>query len=113
MACAAAVMLTATGMAQAQPRAVSARTCGTVVARGVRFDVTIKKGRASCATARKVLWAFMSGRGRRYGPANGPAYLQTWSVNGWSCGHGTGGGACIRGGRTYRTATNYILAQAR
>lgn len=106
------MLLCTSALSQTPPSARAARGCRTVVAAGTRFSVTISKGRATCATARKVLQAFMSGRGALHGPPNGPAYLQTWTVDGWSCGHGTGGGACIRGGGTYRTARDDIIAQA-
>jgi hypothetical protein len=100
--------------AQAVPAAHTAsRSCGTVRAEGVTFTVTISRGAVPCKTARTVLQAFMSGKGTLHGPPNGPAFQQTWTLDGWSCGHGTGGGACIRGGATYRTARDYIVAQVK
>jgi hypothetical protein len=98
-----------------QPRLAAAarsRSCRSVIAQGTRFQVTISRGRVSCRTARRVLRAFMSGKGKLHGPANGPAYLQSWSLYGWRCGHGTGGGACIRHGTNYKNARDYIGAQA-
>jgi hypothetical protein len=53
----------------------------------------------------------MDGKGKMHGPPNGPASKQWWRVDGWKCGHGAGGGACIRGGKTYRTARDWIEAQ--
>jgi hypothetical protein len=72
--------------------------------------VTIERGNVNCATATSVLRAFMSGKGQLHGPPNGPAYLQSWNVQGWSCGHGAGGGACIIGGVSAMTARDYIIA---
>jgi hypothetical protein len=73
--------------------------CGTIHARGYTFHVTVARGRVSCHTARKVLRAFMRGRGRMHGPKDGPAYRQYWTLYGWKCGHGAGGGGCTRDGR--------------
>lgn len=84
------------------------RACGTFVAQHTKFGATVSRGSVACRTARKVLKAFVSGKGHRHGPANGPAYLQTWTVYGWTCGHGTGGGACVRNHNRDR-----ILAQIR
>jgi hypothetical protein len=78
---------------------------------GTVFDVTIEKGHASCETARTVMRAFLSGKGKLHGPPAGPAYLQTWTLDGWSCGHGAGGGGCIRDGTSYSNARDYILAE--
>ena len=79
---------------------------------GNTFRVTIEKGRASCQTATRVLKGFLSGHGTLHGPRNGPAYKQSYTLDGWTCGYGAGGGACIRGGKTYLTARDQILAEA-
>jgi hypothetical protein len=86
-----------------------------MTAEGTHFNVSILRGpEVKCSTADSVLHDFLSGKGKLHGPANGPAYLQTWILpHGWRCGHGTGGGACIRGGSTFKSAHDYILAQAR
>jgi hypothetical protein len=76
----------------------------------VTFHVTIERGHASCHRARHILKAFLSGKGRMHGPKNGPAAYQYWTIGRWQCGHGAGGGGCIRGGKTYKTARDYILA---
>jgi hypothetical protein len=98
------------------PGAASARSrhCASVTAKGIRFNVTIVRGpEVKCSTAGSVLHDFLSGKGTLHGPVNGPAYLQTWALpHGWRCGHGTGGGACIRGGSDYKNAHDYILGQA-
>jgi hypothetical protein len=92
-----------------------ARNCPGFRASGARFAVTIQRGaEVRCSTARSVLHSFLTGHGTLHGPPNGPAYLQTWNLPyGWRCGHGAGGGACIRGGATYKTAHDYILAQSK
>ena len=89
------------------------RHCPSMTAKGTRFRVTIKRGKeVKCSTADSVLRTFLSGHGTMHGPANGPAYLQTWTVPyGWTCGYGTGGGACIRGGSSSQNAHDWIEAQ--
>ena len=74
----------------------AARSCGTIHASGYAFRVTIIKGHTSCRIARKVLRAFMSGKGTKHG--SGPEANLTWRVYRWTCGHGTGGGGCTRRG---------------
>ena len=106
-----AVCLAGLGIAPAAAPAAT-RSCGSFRLDGTTFAVTIEKGHATCATARMVLRAFLSGKGTLHGPPNGPSYKQTWSLYGWSCGHGAGGGGCIRGGANYANARDYILAEA-
>ena len=98
-------------MVMTGPVNAKSRSCGTFRAQGIRFTVTVLRGKVTCATARHVLGDFLSGKGKMHGPPTGPAYEQTWTVDGWSCGHGTGSGACIRGGKTYKTARDWIEAQ--
>jgi hypothetical protein len=86
---------------------VAARSCGHVRAQGSRFHVTVERGRVGCRTARKVLRAFFSGEGHMHGPKNGPSARQYWTLYGWGCGYGTGGGACTR-----KSDHAYILGQA-
>jgi hypothetical protein len=90
------------------------RHCRGFVAGGFHFAVAINRGaEVRCSTARSVLHSFMTGHGKRHGPASGPLLLQWWSLPyGWRCGHGAGGGACIRGGSSYKTANDYIMATA-
>jgi hypothetical protein len=90
----------------------SARSCQPFRLDGVRYHVTIEKGRVTCHTARMVLRAFLSGQGKLHGPTHGPAYKQYWTLYGWRCGHGAGGGGCIRRGKSYTTARDYILAES-
>jgi hypothetical protein len=92
------------------PASARTRRCGTVHVGSAAFAVTIRKGHAGCATARHVLRVFFSGGGVHH---DGPDEAHTWvGIGRWRCGRGTGGGGCIRGGRTYLTARDYILAQA-
>ena len=108
------IILAAVAAMGAVPTAGSAREheCPQFRANGVSFNAIVLRGRPRCPVVDRVLRIFMSGGGRMHGPPNGPAYRQSWTVEGWRCGHGTGGGACIRGGRTYRTAREWIEAQA-
>ena len=90
----------------------SARSCQPLRVHGARYRVTIEKGHVTCHTARKVLRAFLSGHGKMHGPTDGPAYKQYWTLYGWRCGHGAGGGGCIRHGKSYTTARDYIVAES-
>lgn len=87
------------------------RSCGAFSVQGTTFAVTVLRGPVRCHVARHVLRRFMTGKGKMHGPPGGPVLSQWWSVDGWKCGHGAGGGACIRGGKTYKTARNWIEAQ--
>ena len=120
--CAPAVVAILAGLSIASPTALGAasyamparaRSCPSFTLSGYVFAVKIEKGGVTCSTARKVLRAFLSGRGKLHGPPNGPAYKQTWTLYGWSCGHGAGGGGCIRHGSNYKNARDYILAEIR
>lgn len=59
--------------------------------------VKVQRGSATCSTARHVLGDLFARRGTMHGPANDPAYRPRWSVDGWACGYGAGGG-CPRSG---------------
>lgn len=72
------------------------RPCGTIHGRGHPWKVTIYKGHVSCHAARRVLRAFLHGKGRMHGPPNGPAYRQYWTLYGWKCGNGAGAAGCNR-----------------
>lgn len=87
------------------------RACRAFRLRGTKFSVTVVRGRVRCDKARRVLRDFLSGRGQKHGPGGGPVSENTWTVDGWKCGYGTGGGGCIHRGRTYRTARAWIAAQ--
>lgn len=106
---AAAVALSAMGPASASTTATAARACGHFRAEGLRFTATVVRGHVTCRAARKVLRAFMSGRGKKHG--SGPEANLTWTLFGWTCGHGTGGGGCIRHGTDASNARDYIVAQ--
>jgi hypothetical protein len=115
----AAVLITlpaATALASDPPvHSAKHRSCGHFRAgKGykIRFHVTIERGHVRCRTARRVLRKFMNGGGRMHGPRDGPAYRQYWTIGRWRCGHGAGGGACVRHGKNYRTARDYIAAQS-
>jgi hypothetical protein len=96
------------GNAPAPVTAAAKRSCKSVTARGRRFRVVINRGAVSCRLARNVLRDFMSGKGIKHG---GPSSAETyWTLRGWKCGTGAGGGGCIRHGPTYRTARDWISA---
>jgi hypothetical protein len=95
-----------TAASSASPRARSARSCRSIRAGGFALGVKIVRGRVNCAEARKVLGAFLNGKGTRHG--GGSSATTYWTLYGWRCGHGAGGGACIRHGSDYRTARDYI-----
>jgi hypothetical protein len=71
--------------------------------------VTVERGHVRCAVARRVLRKFLSGGGVEHG--SGPESNRTWTIGRWRCGHGTGGGACIRGGSSTANARDWIIAQ--
>jgi hypothetical protein len=104
------LMIVLLGVLVVSPEPASAsRSCKSVKARSHRFSVTIEHGSVSCGTARKVIRLFLSGKGHKHG---GPSQAETyWTVRGWRCGTGTGGGGCIRGGTSYLNARHYIIAQ--
>src|SRR3954468_14237820 len=66
----------------------ASRSCGSFRLHGLTYDVTIERGHVPCRAARKVLRAFMNGKGRQHG--SGPEADKTWPLSGWTCGHGTG-----------------------
>ena len=104
-----AVASTAVASAGVVPGYPHSYRCGTFKSGGDRFRATVLKGHVRCQTARRVLRDFFNGKGKMHGPSSGPAYLQYWTLDGgWKCGHGAGGGACIRGGATSHTAPNFI-----
>jgi hypothetical protein len=78
--------------------AAATRSCGTFRASGATLAVKVQRGTVTCPTAERVLSDFFHGRGWMHGRPNGPAYQQWWSVDGWACGYGAGGGGCSRSG---------------
>ena len=95
--------------------ASASRSCGTFTTsnNGVTstYAATVLRGNVRCRVTRRVLRAFASGKGTLHGPVNGPAVAQSWTLFGWRCGHGAGGGACIRGGSSYKNARDWIEYQ--
>ena len=92
----AAMGTVAAASASTGAEAHAARGCGSVGGRGRRWQVTIDSGRVTCGTARKILRAFLHGKGRMHGPRNGPAADQYWTLYGWKCGNGAGAVGCNR-----------------
>ena len=99
-----------TGHADGATVAHAARACDGFRLHGLRFHVTVERGPVSCRTARRVLRRFLAGGGVKHG---GPSSAETyWTLGRWKCGTGAGGGGCIRGGRTFRTARDWVIAQS-
>jgi hypothetical protein len=86
------------------------RACRPFRVRRTKFSDTILRGHVRCRMARRVLRDFLSGGGRMHGRRSGPMSERTWTVHGWTCDYGTGGGVCIHRGRTYKTARAWIEA---
>jgi hypothetical protein len=89
------------------------RHCRGFNAGGFHFRVTVRRGpEVRCGTARSVLHKLMSGKARLHN-RGAPAYKQWYSVPyAWRCGLGAGGGVCIRGSESYRTAHDVIEADS-
>lgn len=91
--CVLAVLL---GLASAVPPAEGSKRCGSFLADGGTFRVTVfKSGRLKCRTAIKIVKEF-----RLYGRIIGtdePYRLENWP--GWLCYEGAGGGGCRKGRR--------------
>lgn len=97
-------------MAPAVVSAKGPRACGSFGAARHPYKVTVERGRVTCAYARDVLRRFLGGEGELH---QGTSSASTYTLLGsWTCGRGAGGGGCIRGGRTYRTAKDWILADS-
>lgn len=87
------------------------RRCGGFGIDGIRVDVTVLRGSVSCRGAQSVLHKLFAGKGHRH---SGPSAAESYTTIGkWRCGFGTGGGACIRHGDTYKDARDWILGQTR
>jgi len=100
--------LAAAGVVRGYP---DSHYCPSFKLGGAKYEVTVLKGNVRCQTARRVLRDFLRGKGTMHGPPGGPAFKQYWTLDGgWKCGHGAGGGACIRGGRNYKVAKQFIEA---
>jgi hypothetical protein len=99
-----AVMLVAPGMSVA-----TSRSCRGFDLYGSHYNVTIHKGTVRCKQARNTLRSFLSGNGVEHG--SGAEANKYWTLpHGWKCGHGAGGGACIRHGHSYQDAKAFIEA---
>lgn len=90
--------------------AAAKRSCGTFRAQRATYAVSVRRGNVRCHRARHVLRDLFDGRGTLHGRPNGPAYKQWWAVDGWRCGYGAGGAACILGSKSYKTARDWIEA---
>jgi hypothetical protein len=78
---------------QQQPIAPQPKACRALRVSGRAVSVTILQGQVTCRSARAVVRAFKSGKGRRRG-----RYL---TVRGWRC---DPSGTCIRGGKSIKAS---------
>ncbi len=107
-----ALMAAVVGLAALPASAPAARSCGSFRVHGVSYKVQVLRGGVPCSEAAKTMKAFLSGQGVEHGGRNAPEYKRTWTLpGGWRCGHGTGGGACIRDGANYVVAKDWIKAE--
>lgn len=89
--------------------AESSRHCRPLKERRIGYRVTIERGPVTCRRARRVLGVFLSGGGKQHG--NGSTATTYWTLLGWTCARGAGGGGCFRGGSSYRNARDLIGAE--
>jgi hypothetical protein len=81
-------------------------SCGEVVARAPAYEigvhhrayaVFIRRGRMSCALARRTMASYLNGKGIEHDRNN--VSKRYWTLaGGWRCGESTDGGHCTRGG---------------
>jgi len=73
------------------------KRCGKIPAEPRGRFLVRKKGRVTCRGARKLMNLFLNeGQGEEHG---GPyQYQKYWTLYGWRCGTGAGGGGCVRRG---------------
>jgi hypothetical protein len=105
-----ATITDATGATSSASRVITlteqAHSCTQIDAGGQIFHVKIHKGPVSCGEAQSILRTFFSGGGVEHG--SGAEYKRTWTIGNWRCGHGAGGGGCIRGGSNTENASSWI-----
>jgi hypothetical protein len=101
------VLLTVAVLLLAVPATASARTRLALLAGAsahsracphfrVGDDIEALSVRAvSCPTAEQIVHLWLKGNAVEHG--SGPEADRSWTVDGWLCGHGAGGGACHRG----------------
>lgn len=107
----AACVLPAAQADRRAPASHAGRSCGTGHAKGVRLAVRVERGHVRCRTARTILRRMFSGGGKFHpGPSNAQSYTQ---IGKWRCGVSTGIGSCIRHGKRFDTARDWITADAR
>jgi hypothetical protein len=81
--------------------------CGKIPARPRGHFAVRKKGKVTCRGARKLMHLFLNeGQGEKHG---GPSSAETyWTLYGWRCGTGAGGGGCTRDGGRDRTQAHWV-----
>jgi hypothetical protein len=83
------------------------KRCGQINARPQGHFAVRKKGKVTCRGARKLMHLFLNeGQGKKHG---GPSSAETyWTLYGWRCGTGAGGGGCTRHGGRDRTQAYWV-----
>jgi hypothetical protein len=92
------------------PRVVAAdewKRCGKIPANPRGHFAVRKKGKVTCRGARKLMRLFLNeGQGVKHG---GPSSAETYyTLYGWRCGTGAGGGGCTRRGGRDRTQAYWV-----
>jgi hypothetical protein len=96
--------------AAATPKVVAVdqwKRCGKIRANPSGHFVVRKKGRVTCRGARKLMHLFLNeGQGVKHG---GPSSAETYyTLYGWRCGTGAGGGGCVRHRGRDRTQAYWV-----
>jgi hypothetical protein len=81
-------------------------TCHQFRIGGDTENLMVRRGPVRCSEAQRVIRDWLAGHGVEHG--SGPEANRRWIVDNWTCGHGAGGGGCIRGGSSYRNARDVI-----
>lgn len=104
LTCACALLLTFIA-----PAAAEAKSCGSFKIGDYRAYVTVERGPTGCKTAKRLVLDLYKGKGTPRGtPPNDYRALR-----GWRCDTATGGGACGKRGRNYKTYKDYVTAEIR
>jgi len=87
--------------------AVKWKRCGKIRANASGHFVVRKQGSVTCRGARKLMHLFLNeGQGVKHG---GPSSAETYyTLYGWRCGTGAGGGGCTRAGGRDRTQAYWV-----
>lgn len=95
------------GLALSVVVAADWKRCGKIRAKPNGHFTVRKKGKVTCRGARKLMHLFLNeGQGVKHG---GPSSAETYyTLYGWRCGTGAGGGGCTRRGGRDRTQAYWV-----